>query len=189
METTDPRILRTQKALAKAMIALTLEKGYEAVTIRDLAERAGIGYATFFRHYADKAALLNDVLEVFVDELLEVLQRRAGEPGSSALIFSYIQEHQALARVLLASQGTAALVRRLQATSVAHTLAQSRPRAGSPVPPEVAAHHLVAASISLIQWWLENDQPYPPARMGAIYDALILAPTHALAFEVEGGTA
>jgi AcrR family transcriptional regulator len=183
MEVTDPRVQRTQTALAKAMIALTLEQGYESITIRDLAERAGIGYATFFRHYPHKAALLSDVLEVFVEELLTVLQGRAGEPGSSALIFTYAQEHQALARVLLASQGTAALVGRVQATSVAHLLAQSRPRAGSPVPPEIAAHHLVAASISLIQWWLENGLPYGPARMGEIYDALIVGPTMGLAFE------
>jgi AcrR family transcriptional regulator len=185
MEQTDPRIRRTQTALAKALLALTLEKGYEAVTIRDLAERAGIGYATFFRHYPHKAALLHDVLDVFVEELLAVLQDRAGQPGQSAFIFSYIQEHQALARVLLASQGPSALVERLQATSVAHVLAQSRPRAGSPVPPEIAAHHLVTASIALIQWWLDHDLPYPPEQMGAIYDALVVQPTQTLAFEAE----
>ncbi len=50
MDHPDPRVQRTQTALAKAMIALTLERGYAAITIRDLAERAGIGYATFFRH-------------------------------------------------------------------------------------------------------------------------------------------
>jgi AcrR family transcriptional regulator len=39
----DRRIRRTQHLLAQALIALTLEKGYEAVTIRDLTERADIG--------------------------------------------------------------------------------------------------------------------------------------------------
>jgi AcrR family transcriptional regulator len=50
MDTHDRRVKRTQSALAKALIALTLEKGYDAVTIRDITERADIGYATFFRH-------------------------------------------------------------------------------------------------------------------------------------------
>jgi AcrR family transcriptional regulator len=187
MHTSDPRVQRTQEALAKAMIALTLEKGYEAVTIRDLSERAGIGYATFFRHYPDKAALLNDVLEVFVAELLRALQQHAGEgaggpAASGTLIFRYIEEHQALSRVLLASQGLGALVRRLEAISGLYPPAGRQPRAGGIVPPEVAANHLVVASIGLIQWWLENDRPYPPERMGEVYAALIIEPTQRLAF-------
>ena len=31
--------------------------------MRAIAARAGVGYATFFRHYADKDALLADVVE------------------------------------------------------------------------------------------------------------------------------
>lgn len=186
LEKKDRRVQRTEEALARAVIALTLERGYAAVTIRDIAERAGIGYATFFRHFPDKEALLLNVLEVFVAELVALLQRRApaGEPaGSGVVIFEYIQAHQELCRVLLNSQGSASLVRHLHAASVAHTLRQFQPRPGSPVPPEVAASHLVSASIALIQWWLEHDTPYPPERMGAIYDALVIAPTHALAFQ------
>ncbi len=58
MESQDRRIKRTQQLLAKALIALTLEKGYEVVTIRDITEWADVGYATFFRHYYSKDALL-----------------------------------------------------------------------------------------------------------------------------------
>ena len=50
MDTQDRRVRRTQNLLAKALIALTLEKGYEAVTIRDITQRADVAYATFFRH-------------------------------------------------------------------------------------------------------------------------------------------
>jgi len=186
MEKKDRRIQRTEDALARAMIALSLEKGYAAITIRDLAERAAIGYATFFRHFPDKEALLLNVLAVFVEELMSLLQRRAGDvpaAGSGGVVFDYIQAHHELCRVLLHSQGSASLVEHIRATSVAHTLAQYRPRPGSPVPPEIAANHLVSASIALIQWWLDHDLPYSPQRMGAIYEALVLAPTHALAFE------
>src|SRR5258708_24160624 len=69
MDVQDRRVKRTQNLLAKALIALTLEKGYEAVTIRDITERADIGYATFFRHYHDKDALLREVLDVVLSEL------------------------------------------------------------------------------------------------------------------------
>src|SRR5437667_12756071 len=73
MEIRDRRVRRTQHLLARALIALTLEKGYEAVTIRDITECADIGYATFFRHYRDKDELLEDVLDVVLAELIDLL--------------------------------------------------------------------------------------------------------------------
>jgi AcrR family transcriptional regulator len=74
MEVQDRRVRRTQHLLARALIALTLEKGYEAVTIRDITERADIGYATFFRHYHDKDELLKDVLDVVLTDLIDLLR-------------------------------------------------------------------------------------------------------------------
>jgi AcrR family transcriptional regulator len=182
MDKKDRRVQRTEEALARAVIALSLEQDYDAITIRDIAERAGIGYATFFRHFPDKESLLKSVLEVFVAELMAHLQARP-LAGSGAVIFEYIQAHHELCRVLLHSPGSASLVAHIRDTSVAHTLATLTPAPGSPVPPEIAANHLVTASIGLIQWWLDQGMPYSPERMGAIYDALIVAPTHAVAFE------
>jgi AcrR family transcriptional regulator len=161
-----------------------LEKGYEAVTIRDITARADVGYATFFRHYPDKDALLADVLDVILEELIGLIQRRAtgDDEATGRLIFTYVAEHGELCRVLLDSRGSSALMRRMRVLGARRVLAENAPRADSPVPPEIAANHLVAASIALIQWWLENDMPLSPARMGAIYHALIAGPTQAIAF-------
>ena len=73
MQTQDRRVKRTQKLLAKALIELTLEKGYEAVTIREITQRADVAYTTFFRNYHDKDALLHDVLDVVLEDLVALL--------------------------------------------------------------------------------------------------------------------
>src|SRR5438876_10846293 len=88
MEIQDRRVRRTQRLLARALIALTLEKGYEAVTIRDITERADIGYATFFRHYHDKDELLQDVLDVVLAELIELLcpAKSATDPAAIGVL-------------------------------------------------------------------------------------------------------
>ena len=185
MEIQDRRVKRTQNLLAKALIALTLEKGYEAVTIRDITERADIGYATFFRHYHDKDALLLDVLDVVLGELMALLRPTASgaDPASDGtLIFRYVGEHSEVCRVLLSSRGSAELVRRTQETGTRGVLEDNRPRPGSAVPMEIAAYHLVASSIALIAWWLDHDMPYTPERMGTIYSELIVRPTRAVAF-------
>ena len=56
MNREDKRVRRTRQALAEALIALTMEKGYEPVTLQEITDRAGVGYRTFCRHYADKDA-------------------------------------------------------------------------------------------------------------------------------------
>lgn len=186
MDTQDRRVKRTQNLLAKALIALTLEKGYDAVTIRDITDRADIGYATFFRHYHDKDALLRDVLEVVLDELMALLRppaRGSDAAADGTLIFRYVGENSEVCRVLLGSRGSAALLRRILEAGIHGVLEDNRPLPGSAVPMEVAAYHLVASSIALISWWLEQGMPYPPERMGTIYNELIVRPTRAVAFD------
>src|SRR5512146_643256 len=117
MEKTDRRIKRTQKLLQGALVSLTLEKGYDSVTIRQITERADVGYATFFRHYSDKDALLADVLEAMKDEFIGLLQPNSTTTDperTGVLIFEYVNNNADLCRVLLNSTETMALLRPLQ---------------------------------------------------------------------------
>lgn len=190
IEQPDRRVKRTQRLLAEALINLTLEKGYDAVTIRDITEAADIGYATFFRHYPDKDALLAEVLRVVLEELLTLLQpqQRADDPATiGRLLFGYVGEHSAVCRVLLSSHGSSALLQQVIDTGTANVLRDNAPLPGSVVPMEIAAHHIVASSMALIDWWLAHAMPYPPEAMGRIYAELIVGPTARLAFAAPGG--
>lgn len=184
MEGQDRRIKRTQRLLAKALIALTLEKGYEAVTIRDITERADIGYATFFRHYHDKDALLREVSEVVLAELTAYFP---GSPDVDAVtvgttLFRYVQEHQNIIRVLLSIHGPNSPIQHVTDLATQDLLRMYASKEGSVVPIEIAAYHHINASVALIRWWLEHDMPYAPIQMGQIYSQLIDQPTRALAF-------
>lgn len=188
MDIHDRRVKRTQKALARALIGLTLEKGYETITIRDITDCAEVGYATFFRHYHDKDALLKDVLDVVLDELTALLQTPMHDTHhatTGTLVFRYVQEHSEVVHVLLSSRGSTELLQRIIAAGTQSVFSQNAPLAGGFVPAEVAANHLVTATMSLIQWWLEHRMPYPPEQMGLIYQELIARPTHEVAFEGE----
>jgi AcrR family transcriptional regulator len=185
MDPQDRRVRRTQNLLAKALITLTLEKGYDAVTIRDITQRADVAYATFFRHYHDKDALLQDVLDVVLEELVTLLQPPApiADPATvGALLFRYVRDHTEVSRVLLSTRGSGALIQRMIMEGAQRTMKEQRPRPESIVPPDIAANHLVASSVALIQWWLEHNMPFSPERMGVIYRELIYQPTVAAAF-------
>lgn len=179
MEKTDRRIKRTQRLLQEALVKLTLEKGYDAVTIRELTDRADVGYATFFRHYPDKEALLAEVLEAMKDEFLALLQPRSivthpAETG--ALIFRYVQDNADLCRVLLNSADTTTLLEPLQRFGLEEEERMDWASPDGVVPPEIAVYHLMTSLVMLIRWWLDHDTPYPPERMGEIAARLIIEP-------------
>ena len=61
-EFVDPRVRRTRKLLHDALHALMREKHYAQISVQDITERAMVNRATFYAHYQDKQALLEQVL-------------------------------------------------------------------------------------------------------------------------------
>lgn len=58
-EKLDPRVKRTRNLLEHAFLDVTAEKGFQAVSVQDITERAGVNRATFYAHFPDKYALLD----------------------------------------------------------------------------------------------------------------------------------
>lgn len=182
MDMRDKRVKRTQNLLAKALITLTLEKGYDAITIRDITERADVGYATFFRHYPDKDSLLRDVSEVVLAELKPLLPVSADMHAIGTPLFRYVQAHSSIIRVLVSNRGSFSPIQHIIDITVQDMLNTNTQLEGSDIPLEVAAYHIVSSSITLIQWWLDHDMPYSPEHMGIIFHKLIVQPTLNVAF-------
>jgi AcrR family transcriptional regulator len=53
----------TRRIIFDTAYALLEEKGYEKMTMRDLAAQAGVGLGTIFQHFKDKSTLLVAVFE------------------------------------------------------------------------------------------------------------------------------
>lgn len=62
-QTTDRRVQRTRALLQDALMALMIEKGFEDTTVQDIIDRANVGRATFYAHFADKKTLLTSRIE------------------------------------------------------------------------------------------------------------------------------
>lgn len=57
----DPRIRRTRLLLQDALVQLLNKKGFDEISVQDIAEEATINRATFYAHYPDKYVLLECV--------------------------------------------------------------------------------------------------------------------------------
>lgn len=65
----DPRIQRTYTLLMAALTKLLTEKNYDAVSVKDICETAGIHRSTFYAHFEGKEHLLTFGLQELLDEL------------------------------------------------------------------------------------------------------------------------
>ena len=81
----DPRIRRTRGLLQDALKRLLEEKEFDKITIQDIAEAATLNRATFYAHYPDKFALLEEMIRVSFLQLLEC--RKIRFEGSCATAF------------------------------------------------------------------------------------------------------
>jgi AcrR family transcriptional regulator len=84
----DPRIRRTRQLLQDALRRLLEQKGFDNITVQDITEAATLNRATFYAHYPDKFALLEELIRVsFLQRLAE---RNAGFDGTCSSAFKAI---------------------------------------------------------------------------------------------------
>jgi AcrR family transcriptional regulator len=191
----DRRKQRTRALLREALIALILEKGYDAVTVQDITDRANLGRATFYLHYkGGKDELLLSMME---DIQSKVAQQSGpiskddftvhGQP-SSTFAFKYAEENADFFRAVLGG-GVASNLTRYRKSSAAEIQTQIEPALDATenhIPVEIIANYIAGALNTLIIWWLENNRPYAAEEMARIFHQLLMTGIQGVKTETTG---
>jgi len=74
---------QTRKALADAALELFLDRGYDQVGVREVADAADVSVTTLFKYFPSKESLVFDIDEDVEAALVEAVRGRA--PGQSVL--------------------------------------------------------------------------------------------------------
>lgn len=105
----DRRAVRTKNNLKKALLTLLREKELLDLTITEVAQYAGCNRVTFYSHYKDLQALLSDIVEDYLADLVEnfrgSFQNRksfaANDVNRQLPIFHFIYENQFIFSLIL----------------------------------------------------------------------------------------
>ena len=176
----DLRVRRTRKLLQKALIEVTIEKGFANATVRDITERAMVNRSTFYRHYLDKYELLSG----YIGELSELIDSHEGEvpladhrdqppdqpPAGLVNLLKHMQMNADFYRVMLGKKGDPAFCaqsfRQYIEKGFRHMLPSGVAQRDPSVPPiDMSVSYVLHAGIGAIVWWLENDQAYTPEQV------------------------
>ncbi|MCA9649597.1 MAG: TetR/AcrR family transcriptional regulator [Myxococcales bacterium] len=171
--------MRTRAKLLQALLALLEREPFEAITVRAIAAEAGIGYATFFRHYPNKEALLDDLAADEIGELLgKAMPVFAADETHRACValFEYIAGRRTLWRALLTG-GAASILREHLIEQARRLAARLGSGAPSPTPLDLRVTHATAATIEIIAWWLRQEEELEVEHIAGILDRLVIRPT------------
>jgi AcrR family transcriptional regulator len=172
----DLRVRRTRALLQKALIDLTIEKGFTEVTVRDITERAMVNRSTFYHHYEDKY----DLLSRYIEEVIALIYEEGGvtpqvtamdQPSDGLVrILQHVQTNADFYRALLGKKGDPAFCAQSFRQFIEqqfHSMLSSKQEQPDPNRPPMAlsVNYILHAGIGAILWWLENDQPCPPEQV------------------------
>jgi AcrR family transcriptional regulator len=100
----DRRVQRTRRHLREALMALILERGWDAVSVRDICEKADVGRSTFYVHFADKENLLLSGFDDLHAEMDGVRVRADGQFGFIEPLVVHAAERRHLLQAMLGRQ-------------------------------------------------------------------------------------
>jgi AcrR family transcriptional regulator len=166
------RVRRTQKLLREALIELIEERGFEALTIGELTERAMVSRAAFYRNYQDKYDLVEQIFEEAMSALLNAVGEMGREhpPEIWVKFFEHIAAYERLYRALLGRKGSPWFVRKMRA-SLADLIKESghlphrsnaTDRIIHPFTDEFVPDLVSTMFVETITWWLEQGRTYTP---------------------------
>jgi AcrR family transcriptional regulator len=174
----DRQSQRTRQALGDALLDLMMEKGYRAVSIKDIIDRANVGRSTFYAHYADKDELFESQLNRMVEMLIQhtppaILERNPFFPSLG--LFQHVQQQWKLYKLLSWEAGNTLHINHLQ-KSISDRIEQRIAADGKtyelPIP--ILANFLAGSLLSLLKWWLDNKMVYTPEQMDEMFRKLAL---------------
>ena len=178
----DLRVRRTHKFLWEALMMELSQRAFEEITVKNICERAMVHRTTFYKHYEDKYALLDQGMQQMYNTLLADMNVRSrassmGEPLSSfILLFVHVAHHQHFYRLMLCGENVGRFQKLVKENLTEHTEIKMSALAPTnqslAVPPAMQAQFFVGALINTVAWWLENNMPLSPEQMARSFLSL-----------------
>ncbi|MFC4036679.1 TetR/AcrR family transcriptional regulator [Streptomyces polygonati] len=173
-----------RERLESAALDLFVENGYEETTVAQIADRAGLNRATFFRHFADKREVLFGGEDLLADLFAEGIRTAPPDAtltgclhaafASSGVAMTPQQRAKAAQRVQVLRANTEVQERGLlKHTRITNSISTAlRERGADDLTARLGAQvAMLAFSIAVERWMGSNDdEPFPAHAAAALSD-------------------
>ncbi|WP_431811270.1 TetR/AcrR family transcriptional regulator C-terminal domain-containing protein [Lysinibacillus sp. FW12] len=160
----------TKQAIKKALILQVEEVAFERVTVKKLALAAQINRGTFYLHYADKYAVMEDLQQELLVELERYVKHVQPVDAFQTLkmgqlyqpfinVIACIKEHAPAFRMLLGEQGSPGFTQKMKTIFGNHILDRLsviREEVQDPEFQQYLQAFIASAILGVIQEWLDK---------------------------------
>jgi AcrR family transcriptional regulator len=176
----DVRVRRSRDALGGALIALMQEKPFDAITVQDVLDRAGVSRSTFYQHYSDKDDLFTSDADEFFEWVSTALSLQGDRSERVAPVrefFTHVAEMRGYIAALLESgraHQTYELARGHFARGIERRLGElPRARGIAPEQRRVMAVAYAGGLVSLLDWWIGRGMDQSPAALDELFHRMV----------------
>ena len=175
---TNLRAQRTRVFIQNAFTELAGKRGFNRVSVQDIAKRAMINRATFYKYYKDKYYLAEEILKNALHKVdvaigprvfrrqSDLSQALAEERAQAAWagLFEHFASNSRLYGPLLSGKGSAWFLERMR-EDLLKSFQRIHRTQQSVVPLEVARCFFASAIIGITYFWLERGMRHSAAQM------------------------
>lgn len=163
---TDLRIIKTKKAIKEAFLSLIHTKGYERMTIQDIADEALINRNTFYLHYIDKIDLMESLCQETIDKLnvcihIETTDTEQMDVELFAKIltetFHVIEADLSFFQAMLSPKGYPNFTNYLK-ESIKQMMVAGLEKVTVTTEKEVAVEYMVSGLVGVICFWISSSE-------------------------------
>jgi len=176
----DARSARTQRALGGALVELMLAHDFDAITVQDVLDKAGVGRSTFYAHFRNKEDLLLSDAERFLTMLEAHFVRVAAgttRVAPIAELFTHVDDYAGFVRALERSGQQEAVLglfvghlSRLIARRLGELVAAPE---SLPLPLDVTGRLCAAMAIEMMHWFLAHRTEATPRELDGRFHAMV----------------
>ncbi|MEH7347429.1 TetR/AcrR family transcriptional regulator [Gottfriedia acidiceleris] len=182
------KVAKTKKLIKETLLDLIEEKGFEAISVRDITLKAGLNRGTFYLHYRDKYDLMeksqNEILEGLQDRLIFIRPKEMNEFYSNDMVYPpilnvyhYLKENQRFIKILISTKGDPAFPKKMK-EHIKETIYEKlvdllEEEYMIDIPHEYTTAFISSAFFGLMEQWLEKEEPITPEEMAIMHMKLL----------------
>lgn len=174
---------KTRNHIVTVFLQLLNDRGFEKITVAGIANEAGINRGTFYLHFADKYAVLEEVQEDIYRNFESIVTKYIGvsliekQTNQSATLeelfqqaclqlMDFLYERKTVAQIFLGENGDTHFIERLE--KVYTEVVRGKIRKEISVLEDFQLEFVFSGAIAIVKKWIRDGAVQPPEEMAGL---------------------
>ena len=148
----------TKHLFRTALIELMQEKPFHKITIKEICEQADLNRTTFYLHYTDQTALLNEIITLMEEDMAKCISSPGGRDNTQKRLeqyLKYVKDNASIYYTLMSSDDNGGARTRI-IRDILGDIKSSLPKLGGPKENRYIYRFIIDGSISMILTWINS---------------------------------